>query len=219
MALSRADAVLRALAQGRRGGIFFLFGDEELGAEDAAEMRRHGTGCARCARYDRVLRRGLALVRELEPVHPSTDGYLALHEHLARSTPEPGVPRLPFAATIAVAGVVALVAWSALFRATGVPASAAGESVTPSAVREGRSESVAGTNAELMGMTGGVLPGVDVVTPLVPGARPAWLRSPGAFPPARRYRPARGPYTPLLLELPEYGQSADPLVVPASDRR
>lgn len=30
MGLTRADAVLRALAQGRRGGVFFLFGDEEL---------------------------------------------------------------------------------------------------------------------------------------------------------------------------------------------
>jgi len=30
MGLTRADAVLRALAQGRRGGIFFLFGGEEL---------------------------------------------------------------------------------------------------------------------------------------------------------------------------------------------
>ncbi len=30
MGLTRADAVLRALAQGRRGGTFFLFGDEEL---------------------------------------------------------------------------------------------------------------------------------------------------------------------------------------------
>jgi DNA polymerase-3 subunit delta len=30
MALTRADAVLRALAQGRRGGVFFIFGDEEL---------------------------------------------------------------------------------------------------------------------------------------------------------------------------------------------
>ncbi len=30
MGLTRADAVLRAMAQGRRGGTFFLFGDEEL---------------------------------------------------------------------------------------------------------------------------------------------------------------------------------------------
>ncbi len=30
MSLTRADAVVRALAQGRRGGLFFLFGDEEL---------------------------------------------------------------------------------------------------------------------------------------------------------------------------------------------
>src|SRR5512144_1881973 len=87
------------------------FLDEELGADGAAEMRRHMGGCARCARYDRVLRRGLELVRDLEPVLPSTDGYVALHEHLARTTPPPerAAARAPLAATIAVAGVVALV--------------------------------------------------------------------------------------------------------------
>ncbi len=189
--------------------------DEELGAEAAAEMRRHGAGCPRCARYDRVLRRGLALVRELEPVLPSTDSYLSLHEHLARTTPAPpevGAPRAPFAVTIAVAGVVALVAWSALFRATGVPASAAGESVTRLPSSYGRLELVGS-------MAAPVLPGVDVVTPLAPAARPAWLRSPGAFLPAGAGVPVPGPYTPLLLQAPEYGQGVEALVVPASDPR
>ncbi len=195
--------------------------DEELGAAEAADMRRHGAGCARCARYDRVLRRGLALVRELEPVLPSSDSYLALHEHLARTTPAPpatGVPRVPFAATIAVAGVVALLAWSALFRATGVPASAAGESVLRLPVSGARMEPV-GAGPELMGLTPRVLPGVDVVTPLVPAARGAWLRSPDTFVAARDRRPMPGPYTPLLLQPPEYGQGAVPLVVQASDPR
>ncbi len=193
--------------------------DEELGTEAAAEMRRHSAGCARCARYDRVLRRGLALVRDLEPVLPSRDSYLSLHEHLARTTPVPpavAVPRVPLAASIAVAGVVALVAWSALFRATGVPASAAGESVSRVPVSDGRTEPL-GTGAELMGMTPRVLPGVAGVAPLIPAGRPAWPRSPAGLVPVRM--PMPGPYTPLLLRLPEYGQAPEPQIVPVSDPR
>jgi DNA polymerase III subunit delta len=38
MAVTRADAVLRALGQGRRGGVFFLFGDEELLKERLASQ-------------------------------------------------------------------------------------------------------------------------------------------------------------------------------------
>ncbi len=189
--------------------------DEELGAADAAEMRRHSAGCARCARYERVLRRGLALVRELEPVVPSRDSYLALHQHLARSTPAPPeveLPRAPLAATIAVAGVLALLAWSALFRATGVPANAAGEPVTRMPVPDGRMELVA-PSPVLMGMTPRALPGVGAVAPLAPAARPGWIRAPGAF------AAMPGPYTPLVLRPPEYGQSAAPLVIPASDPR
>ncbi len=195
--------------------------DEELGAEAAADMRRHGAQCPRCARYDRVLRRGLTLVRELEPVLPSTDSYLALHEHLARTTPAPpaaGVPRVPFAATIAVAGVVALVAWSALFRATGVPASAAGESVRPVPMSDGRMD-MAVAGSQLMGVSPRALPGTEIVGRGVSAGRPVWLRSSGAFLPVRSRMTVPGPYTPLLLRAPDYGQGAEPLVLPAADPR
>ncbi len=181
--------------------------DEELGADGAAEMRRHIAGCARCARYDRVLRRGLELVRGLEPVLPSTDGYVALHEHLARTTPAPpetGAPRAPLAATIAVAGVVALVAWSALFRATGVPATAAGETVARGS--EGASEFVAGTSSELMAVSSPVLPGIDVVSPLIPPGRPGWRRASATLVPTSARVRLPGPYTPLLLQPPEFGE-------------
>lgn len=191
--------------------------DEELGADGAAEMRQHMGGCARCARYDRVLRRGLELVRDLEPVLPTTDGYVALHEHLARTTPPPpetAAPRAPLAATIAVAGVVALVAWSALFRATGVPAMAAGESVFRGS--DGASELVAGTGAELMAVTSPVLPGIDVVTPLLPAARPGWRRSPATLAPASARVRLPGPYTPLVLQPPDFGDR--PAVPPPSPR-
>lgn len=187
--------------------------DEELGAEAAAAMRLHLAGCSRCARYDRVLRHGLDLVRGLEPVVPSTDSYLALHQHLARTTPPPSAvpPRAPFAATIAVAGVVALVAWSALFRATGVPSSAAGESAPGATDADGAAEVVAGSGPGMVEPAGPtVIAGMDVVTPILPSrARPAWPHASSMLVPTRAPLPMPGPYTPLLLRPPEYGQSAD----------
>ena len=187
--------------------------DEELDAEAAAEMWVHMASCERCARYDRVLRRGLALVRELEPVRPSADGYLALQRHLARTTPAPpelGMPRASLAATIAVAGVVALVAWSALFRATGVPASAAGESAPrlPDAPVELSAEPAdegPGATAQPL------LSGVDVILPMMhaPADRPVWLNAPAALVPTRARVLTPGPYTPLLLQTPDFGQGED----------
>ncbi len=193
--------------------------DEELGAEAAAEMRLHLAGCTRCARYDRVLRRGLELVREVEPLLPTSDGYLALHQHLARNTPPPPdstAPRAPFAVTSAVAGVVALLAWSALFRATGVPATASGETA-PRAPSYGAAELLAGSGPELLELVAPpVLRGVDVLAPVLPGRGGA--TGPHAsrmLVPTRTRTSIPGPYTPLLLRPPEFGQAAD-VSLPAS---
>ncbi|HEX9105695.1 MAG TPA: zf-HC2 domain-containing protein, partial [Longimicrobiales bacterium] len=110
--------------------------DEEMTADAAVEMRLHLAGCARCARYDRVLRRGLTLLRDTEPVQPARDPLESFRTRLATVPParEEAAPRVPIAATVAVAGVVALVAWSALFRLAGVPGTATGEPVRGSAV-------------------------------------------------------------------------------------
>ncbi len=193
--------------------------DEELGAQAAAEMGLHLAGCTRCARYDRVLRRGLELVREMEPVLPTSDAYLPLHQHLAGNTPPPPditTPRAPFAVTIAVAGVVALLAWSALFRATGVPATASGASA-PRAPSYGTAELVAGSGPELLELVAPpVLRGVDVISPVLPGRGGAtWPHASGMRLPIGARMSIPGPYTPLLLRPPEFGQVVD-VSMPAS---
>lgn len=193
--------------------------DDELGLQAAAEMRLHMAGCARCARYDRVLRRGLDLLRDAEPILPATDRYIGLQEHLLRSrrltAPEMGapggsVPRAPVAATVAVAGVVALVAWSALFRAAGVPASATAEvrPATPASPAPSAPPAIAG---------------MDLVGPGVPLPRPAeWatrsLPAATGLPVARPMLLAPGPYSPLLVTEPDHGQvpAAVPVFAPYS---
>ncbi len=191
------------------------FLDEELGAEGAVEMRLHLAGCEGCARYDRVLRRGLTLVRELEPIQPSSDPYLGLQQYLERSgrgAPGPVRPRVPMAASVAVAGVVLLIAGSGLFRMTGGSASAGvGGPIETVASGPGRA---LWADPISSGM-GVVSPGLPVVWRW-PHAAPSSAGRGGSPPlvPPRTTVLDPGPYTPLVVEPPDYGQS---LAVPVLD--
>ncbi|HEX5181192.1 MAG TPA: zf-HC2 domain-containing protein [Gemmatimonadaceae bacterium] len=49
------------------------FLDDTLSAHDVVEMQLHLTECARCSRYDTVMRRGLLVLRNLPAVEPSAD--------------------------------------------------------------------------------------------------------------------------------------------------
>lgn len=176
--------------------------DAEMGPDDVARMRAHAAACPSCARYDRVLRRGLALVRELEPVQPRHDVQTALYEHLLRA----GEPRFArggtLAASLVAAGLVAVFFWRAVPsgpdappRGGDVPAVAAYP--TPDA----------GTHWNLPAA------GDDIVGPGFPAAAAGMLASPfGAPLGAAQLRPAGvdlpGTYTPLVLDPPDYGQSA-----------
>lgn len=180
--------------------------DDELPDGLALEMRVHMAGCERCARYDRVLRQGLSLLRASEPIQPAADPYLALQEHMARSEPAGAARRGPAVATVAAAAMVGLFAWSALDRMD--------EGRLPDAANG----SVQRIDAESLGLWANPqLSGADLVGPALP--RPA--RWPQAVTMAGPPRPGvipvvlpaavltRGPYTPLLLQPPDYGQATD----------
>ena len=218
--------------------------DEEMTADAAGEMRLHLAGCARCARYDRVLRRGLTLLRDREPVQPARDPLEGFSTRLATvpHAREEAAPRVPIAATVAVAGVVALVAWSALFRLAGVPGTATGEPVRGSAVSgpaEGGSTRITGARPVVQGMDL-VGAGRPVRPTSLPGAgepergsgfeRPGlegasrWAGAseprPGAeLLPVRSRFIVPGPYTPLLLLPPEFGEQAQAINVSAPGPR
>jgi predicted anti-sigma-YlaC factor YlaD len=93
--------------------------DGLLVPHEAAKVQWHLASCAGCARYDRVVRRSTELVRELPEVAPADDFAERLQHRLyhvqdgeviAETRGAAGA-----AATIAVAGVIALLAWSPLF--------------------------------------------------------------------------------------------------------
>jgi hypothetical protein len=59
------------------------FVDDVLPAVQMEVMHRHLESCARCARHDLAVRRGLLIVRNLPPIEPSADFMAKLNERIA----------------------------------------------------------------------------------------------------------------------------------------
>jgi hypothetical protein len=91
--------------------------DGLLAAHEAARVQWHLSSCSSCARYDRVVRRGGELLRELPKVMPSDDFAERLQHRIfhLQDGEKLGAQRAGAAATFAVASVIALLAWSPLF--------------------------------------------------------------------------------------------------------
>jgi hypothetical protein len=94
--------------------------DEIVNPIEERLYRDHLAVCPTCARYQRVLTRGLRLVRELPGVEPSTDFTQRLGHRLS-TLDEARVVRERSAlagavVSIAVAGLVALAAWTPILR-------------------------------------------------------------------------------------------------------
>jgi anti-sigma factor RsiW len=93
--------------------------DGQLPASEAAKVQWHLATCAACGRYDRVVRRGAELARELPAVEPSDDFAERLQHRLFHVQDGPAIAEARragagVAATMAMVGVIALVAWSPL---------------------------------------------------------------------------------------------------------
>ncbi|HEX7118449.1 MAG TPA: zf-HC2 domain-containing protein [Longimicrobiales bacterium] len=96
------------------------FLDGELDVQESARLEAHLASCPTCARYDRVVRSGVRLLRGLPEVEPSSDFFprlqhriYNLEEELRAGKRAPGVGAV---ASLAVAGTIALLAWSPLLR-------------------------------------------------------------------------------------------------------
>lgn len=108
--------------------------DGILGPIDAARFEAHIAGCAPCARYQRVLVRGLSLARSVEIIEPSPDFETRLEVRLRVADQEmddhQASVRSGVAVALGLAAVVAFVSWTPLLvwsrgtpgQATGVPA-------------------------------------------------------------------------------------------------
>jgi hypothetical protein len=176
------------------------YDDSLLSRSELAVFRAHLGSCPSCARYDRVLRKGRMLARQLPPVRPTDDFLPRLHQRvhpLRRSRRgETAAPILGGAAA-ALAGVTVLATafWAlSLMDQPAAPAIAADGEDPPGAdavtwtVPPGGGWSIAGRTmspAEAPRTTGWSAAGVDPhvassYSPLVTG--PPAYRLSGAFP-------------------------------------
>lgn len=94
------------------------FLDDRLPLPMAAEMRRHLRECGSCGRYHRVMTEGRRQLRALPYMEPSSAFYVGLRARLAATEPSSrtdvrggGSGAL---ATLSIAALIALIAWSAL---------------------------------------------------------------------------------------------------------
>ncbi len=100
--------------------------DERLEQEDADRCGAHAAACESCARYDRIVRRGLELLRREPPVSVSAEFTTRLERRLLRGRDELFTERAPgtssgAALSLALAGLLALAAWGPMLRADGDP--------------------------------------------------------------------------------------------------
>lgn len=117
--------------------------DGVLEAEEAVHWAAHVSTCPRCARYDRLVRDAQQLVRRLPEVEPSHDFFPRLQHRIynledeLRDRRPAGIGAM---LSIAVAGTLAVLAWSPLLRwglevGPGVPQASITESAEADALR------------------------------------------------------------------------------------
>lgn len=107
--------------------------DDLLSPVEMARFEAHISTCATCAHYDRVVRQGVRLLRVSPEIEPSSDFFPRLQHRLYNLEDELRVgargPGSSAIVSLALAGVLALLAWSPLMRLDQVllPVAGAGE--------------------------------------------------------------------------------------------
>jgi hypothetical protein len=172
--------------------------DGLLGPFEAARVQLHLELCLSCARYDRVVRRGMDIVRDLPEIAPSADFELRLQHRIFHVDDAAALrdtrSSAGTVATLAVAGFIALLAWSPVLITT-----EDGVAVTSSAavLPAGAADALTHLPARTPLLSGGAHPWqpVHALSPLSNGET---VRIMAAFP---------GPYSPLIVAPPVHGRS------------
>ncbi len=178
------------------------FLDERLAAEDADRCAAHAAACASCGRYDRVVRRGIELLRRLPPAPVSADFMGQLDARIETARDDVFAARGTAAASgavvsLAIAALLALAAWGPMLGA---------ELQEPTdrivEVEQGYTQPVAES--------------------LMPLPAPDWWQAPatgtafGGVSPAPDIETAfPGPYSPLIVMPPVVDQRRGITMVPA----
>lgn len=189
--------------------------DERLDVKDELRCREHALSCASCARYDRVLRRGLRLVRELPAVTPSSQFLHRFQHRVLRTMESNGGGRSAASGTVlalAIAGVIAIAAWSPLLRLPDPADRADGDAAVITDVETGRD----GRQASRV-TPAARAPRAPIVRTWYDGsqASPAFTLTGARFSPGTSGSfpglapTAPGPYSPLIVSPPLQRLSAD----------
>jgi hypothetical protein len=151
----------------------------------AAQLSAHADACASCARYDRIVRKGVDLVRDLPDVEPSVEFEMRLQHRIFHMQDAAALrPRSASAASaLAVAAAVALLAWSPLLFVPGDSdlARAAGEA----------------QDAAFDGFESGPMFGQSTWYPTIMQAAPSHQ-------PSAVFAMFPGPYSPLVVTPPAH---------------
>jgi hypothetical protein len=171
--------------------------DERLDSVKQARCREHMQGCSSCANYDRVMRRGLQLIHEAPEILPSPDFHLRLQHRLFHLQDDLGqndrFAAAGAAVALAVAGLIALAAWSPFLQmADETPAAALVADAPPaelgSADEQPMPEWWYATNS-----------GSGMFSYASLGSYPSLGNAPGMMP------VFPGPYSPLIISPPSAG--------------
>jgi anti-sigma factor RsiW len=160
------------------------YDDSLLGAEERRLFDQHLTSCASCARYDRVLRKGRMLARQLPKPVPGEDFVPRLQDRLERLRAERERRLAPPVLGGAAAGLAAVtVVLTALWTVSALDPGGEPESLAAD-------PGVTGPAATAAGWTP-VWPGVELQP------RPGWAAG-------RVDHQVVGPYSPLVTGPPAY---------------
>lgn len=172
------------------------YADGMLDPTTAARLRRHLEECASCARYDRIICRGAELARDFLSIEPSPDfeqrlQHRIFHEQDTAALHNARPAAVPTA--LAVAAMIALLAWSPLLLSD--------DAAVPSASTMMTAASVGVSAATTVGNAGGMTVMRPRGAPFAGGT--SWYRVPAtssvatlaAFP---------GPHSPLIVTPPAH---------------
>lgn len=114
--------------------------DGEMAPPDTEKWRAHLKDCAMCARYDRVLRKGVSLLATKPELEPEPEFMMHLRYRLADEAHrlETQPIHQHAGAAVSVMAVLALIAWIPVMMSAGSPTAAA---VRMNAVETGRESS------------------------------------------------------------------------------
>lgn len=176
------------------------YDDSMMPSAEAERFREHMAVCPVCTRYDRVLRKGRMLARQLPTVEPSGDFVPRLHMRLWQERDRPserwGRSR-PVLAALPVLTLLLVAAAAAVLLGDGMSGTLTQSTEPPAAAGSTWSAASGSASASAPASSGRVVSLSSVVLAMGPAEARAWGLE-------RVDRAASSSYSPLTMGLPAY---------------